>query len=71
MYTCKRWVGCEAAIAGKPAPTVLIDVHLLKIGRLSGRHRGQAQLPQWIDVHLQEMGWLSGRHREQARLLQF
>jgi len=37
MYIRKRLVGYQAAIAGKPAPTVLIGVHLRKIGRLSGR----------------------------------
>ncbi|WP_219094610.1 hypothetical protein, partial [Pseudomonas sp. UMAB-40] len=40
-YTCKLQVGCQAAFAGKPDPTGN-DVHLQVIGRLSGRHRGQA-----------------------------
>jgi hypothetical protein len=34
-------VGCQAAIAGKPAPTGF-GVHLQEIGRLAGRHRWQA-----------------------------
>ena len=61
MYTCERLVGCPAAIASKPAPTGLIGVHLREIGRLSGRHRGQARLPQLDCVHLREIGRLPGR----------
>jgi hypothetical protein len=41
MHTCKRMVGWQAAIAGKPAPTEF-GVHLQEIGRLADRHRRQA-----------------------------
>jgi hypothetical protein len=41
VYTCKRLVDWQAAIAGRSAPTV-DRVHLQEIGRLSGRHRWQA-----------------------------
>jgi hypothetical protein len=42
MYSVKKiQVGCQAAIAGKPAPTV-DRVQPGEIGRLSGRHRWQA-----------------------------
>ncbi len=41
-------------------------VHPQEIGRLSGRHREQARLLQWIGVHPQETGRLSGRLRRQA-----
>jgi hypothetical protein len=37
----KIFVGCQAAFAGKPAPTGK-SVHLGIIGRLPGRHRWQA-----------------------------
>jgi hypothetical protein len=40
-YICKKLVGCQAAIAGKPAPTGN-GIHLQETGRLSGRHRWQA-----------------------------
>jgi hypothetical protein len=40
-YTCKRLGNCQAAIAGRPAPTGF-GVHLREIGRLAGRHRWQA-----------------------------
>jgi hypothetical protein len=42
VYICRRLVGCQAAIAGRPAPTV-DRVHLKETGRLSGRHRWQAR----------------------------
>jgi hypothetical protein len=41
VYTCKRLVGCQAAIADRPAPTGF-DAHQQEIGRLAGRHRRQA-----------------------------
>ena len=62
MCACKRLVGCQAAIAGRPAPTVkwgasardwLADRPPLLAG----------QLPQGNGVHLRETGRLSGRHR--------
>ncbi len=46
MYTCKRLVGCQAAIAGKPGSHNGLVYTCLEIGRLSGRHRGQARLLQ-------------------------
>ncbi len=42
----KMLVGCQAAFAGRPAPTVEWG-YLQEIGRLSGRLRGQASLLQW------------------------
>ena len=41
VYICRRLVGCQAAIAGRPAPTGF-GVHLQEIGWLAGRHRRQA-----------------------------
>jgi hypothetical protein len=41
MYICEMLVGCQAAIAGKPAPTGF-GVHLQEMGRLSGRQSWQA-----------------------------
>ncbi|MCS3837217.1 hypothetical protein HNR03_001815 [Pseudomonas sp. JAI111] len=41
VYTCRRLVGCQAAIAGRPAPTGF-GVHLQEIGWMAGRHRRQA-----------------------------
>jgi hypothetical protein len=41
VYVSKRLVGCQAAIAGKPAPTGF-GVHLQEIGRLADHHRRQA-----------------------------
>jgi hypothetical protein len=40
-YICRRLGGCQAVIAGRPAPTGF-GVHLQEIGRLAGRHRWQA-----------------------------
>ncbi len=45
VYTGKRSVGWQAAIAGKPG-SHRECVHRQEIGRLAGRHRGQARLPQ-------------------------
>ncbi len=42
----KMLVGCQAAFAGRPAPTVECG-YLQENGRLSGRLRGQASLLQW------------------------
>src|SRR5471030_796671 len=61
-----RLVGCQAAFAGKPAPTV-------GLGASGGdwsavRPPSQAsQLPQLDGGHPGGIGWLVGRHREQAR----
>jgi hypothetical protein len=41
VYICKRLIGWQAAIAGRPAPTGF-GLHLQETGRLTGRHRWQA-----------------------------
>jgi len=43
----RNQVGCQAAIAGKPCSHNGSST-FAKSGRLLGRHRGQALLPQWI-----------------------
>src|SRR5471032_3163091 len=42
-YIRRRLVGCQAAFAGKPAPTGLSRLHSGGIGWLVGRHREQAR----------------------------
>jgi hypothetical protein len=61
-----RLVGSQAAIAGKPAPTV---DWVYSVGDWSavGRHRWQASSHSWIECRQLEVGRLSGRLREQAR----
>jgi hypothetical protein len=65
VYTCKRLVGCQAAFAGKPAPTRVWCTSARDWSAV--RPPSQAsQLPQGFGVHRLETGRLSGRHREQA-----
>ena len=57
-------VGCQAAIAGRPAPTGIGYIRLNLVGQLAAI---ASRLTPTIDrVHLHESGRLSGRHRWQA-----
>ena len=65
-YIRQRQVGCQAVIAGRPAPTgdsgtSARDWSAVRPSSLAG------QLPQGIRVHPRATGRLSGRLREQAR----
>jgi hypothetical protein len=56
-----RWAGCQAAIAGKPAPTGGLGVGSWRFGRLSGRLREQARSHSGNGCWQLETGRLSGR----------
>jgi hypothetical protein len=65
-YISKILVGCQAAFAGKPAPTIGMDASAKYWSAV--RPPSQAsQLPQLKWVYQQNIGRLSGRHRWQAR----
>jgi hypothetical protein len=60
-----RFVGWQAVIASKPAPTMGLDAS--GGGLLAGRPSSPAsRLLQWDWTHLVEVCWLAGRHRQQA-----
>ena len=58
MYTSKKSVADQTAIASKLGSYSLIRGHQGNTHRLSGRHREQARSYSLIRVHQGDMGWL-------------